>query len=333
MRLQMILLVGLVALFAWFVFRNNSPEWSYFRGQTMGTTYLIACPSQGLSQHAIDSLLRVLNQSLSTYDSHSDISQLNRSDSFFVRSKHLSRVLRLSQDMYQQTAGRFDPTVGSYTEAWGFSHTGSYHSVKNKMGKPKQAMGFDKVNMLGDLVTKPKHLQLDLNAIAKGYAVDVLAMHVEGQQVFDYMVEIGGELRCGGRNAKRKRWRIGIRRPSTARANEPLLKVWMDRKGTAMATSGNYLNYQEMNGIRYGHIFSPQTGRPVQTDLLSVSILSRTCAEADAVATACMTMTLKTAQQWLKTQPHLGAILLYQNAQGDTISWVRTWQDIQIEAL
>ena len=265
---------------------------------------------------AVQALLQEINQSFSTYLPDSNISRLNTQQVLTFEDHHFYEVLSISKTAYTLTKGAFDPTVGALVRQWGFG--GGPERPHMPADSLRTAVGFEKIYFSRKGARKKDpNTYLDLSGVAKGYAVDVIARYLEQRHaIADYMVEVGGEIRCKGRKKNKRTWRIGIEDgTSTADGLRPPAVV-LAHTGYAMATSGNYRNYVEEGGVRYGHIISPTHGAPAQNELLSASIIAPTCALADALATACMVMGLQEALALLQAQPKLAGVLMYRSAAG-----------------
>lgn len=277
-----------------------------FTGMTMGTTFSVKWVAQNAERVAaleeeVNMALLDVNQSMSTYIPDSELSLFNKlpAGSEIDTSEALFFVLSLAQDISHKTSGAFDVTVGPLVNLWGFGPDGRVIKAPkdDEILLLKQRIGFQKLVLDADLkkASKKAALYVDLSAIAKGYGVDVLAGIMEKNGIDNYLVEIGGELRAKGVKPKNKDWRIAIERPvSGERKVQDILSV----SDTGIATSGDYRNYFEENGIRYSHTIDPQTGRPISHQLASVTVLMPTCAEADGMATAFMVMGDKVAYDY-----------------------------------
>ncbi len=261
-------------------------------GQTMGTQYhvtLVAETDADALKAAFDKRLAEINKVMSTYDPESELMQINRAPVAqpLPISDDLAAVLALSLQIYSQTAGGFDVTVGPLVNRWGFG------PVEAK-GKPDEAevatllasVGSDALTLeqadSGWQLVKHKPVFIDLSAIAKGWAVDELAGMLVARGYQDFLVEIGGELRVSGKNARGANWSIAVERPSLAQGG---VQAAIGVSNLAVATSGSYRNYQMYNGVQYSHTIDPSTGQPVTHNMVSITVLADTCAEADALAT------------------------------------------------
>ena len=269
-------------------------------GLTMGTTWSVSLlpDVEGLNPNALKRLLQQrldqINGLMSTYDPASEISRFNTklSDDWFPISAETAEVIRLSRQISQLTNGAFDITVGPLVELWGFGATKRTEHIPG----PKQVsalldrVGYEKLELRENPPAIRKTvptLRVDLSAIAKGYAVDLLAEQLKNQGVNNFLLEVGGEMRLSGQRSDGTPWKIGIEKPQEDLRE---VKTVFPLTATAVATSGNYRNYYDDNGERYSHTIDPVTGRPIRHKLASVTVLDPSCAKADALATAMMVL-------------------------------------------
>lgn len=266
-------------------------------GDTMGTTYhitLVADPadldSTALKQK-IDTRLRGINQSMSTYIPDSELMQLNAAAVAqpLPVSAELFEVLQISREVYELSAGRFDITVGPLVDLWGFGPAPSTNAVPDpaRIDLIRQQMGFDQVELDPGQRTLLRHkaVSMDLSAVAKGYAVDKIAELITAEGFSRYMIEIGGEIRLAGLSPRNGPWRIGVERPDP-QGLEQVAERALELSDMAIATSGDYRNYFEVDGQRFSHTIDPLTGRPIHHRTASVTVLDPSCGRADALATA-----------------------------------------------
>lgn len=274
-----------------------------FRGQTMGTTYMVkVAGSPQIDQQTlrikIDAELRSVNDQMSTYLESSEISQFNQSDSteWFPVSKPFAEVVEAALQISEKTDGAFDITVGPLVNAWNFGTTERTGKVPEQatIDRLKAQMGYQKLEVRVDppaLRKKNSGLQIDLSAIAKGHGVDRVVEMLGELGADAVFVEIGGEVRTRG-DKPGGPWRVGIQLPDAA--NETVMVAHRmlinDDAGNAMATSGDYRNFFEVDGKRFSHTIDPRTGRPVDHRLASVTVVATTCMAADAWATALSVM-------------------------------------------
>lgn len=286
-------------------------------GSVFGTSYSIIYNSDVNFQNQIDSLFQVINKSMSTYISDSDISKLNRNESNEI-DDHFIRVFEESKRIFIETQGVFDPTIGAVVNAWDFGPEGKIANIDSlKIDSLMLNVGFDKVKRADRRIFKPQGTFIDFNAIAKGYGVDVIAQFLKDKNIADYLVEIGGEINASGINSeKQKPWKVGVERPQFD-GTQSILKA-ISIKNEAMATSGTYRKFKtDENGNRYSHIIDAKTGYPSKTNLLSISVIADNCMTADAYATAFKAMGVRAVEEFLKTHPELKVFLIFENDKGD----------------
>jgi thiamine biosynthesis lipoprotein len=275
-----------------------------FSGETMGTTYTVKVarlpPSIDADRLAADveARLEEINRQMSTYRDDSEISRLNRFEDpdWFDVSPELLQVLQRATEVSQATRGAFDVTVGPLVRLWNFGpgrEAAERVPTDEQIQVARQQIGYGKIEIRetppGVRKSQPD-LELDLSAVAKGFAVDQVAEVLLSHGATDYLVEIGGEVRAGGKNVAGQPWRIGVEAPlagvRTVQQVVPLSEM-------AMATSGDYRNFFVVDGKRYSHIIDPRSGRPVEHRLVSVTVLHPSCAAADAWATALLVLGLE----------------------------------------
>ena len=322
-RLYPLVLI-LVVFIVWKIRQQETPPLAEvsFSGTTMGTIgYNIKYFSETGEnyEHEIDSLLKVWNMSMSTYIPGSEISRFNKSDSCFeFESKYFLPVLNMSRTVYELSDGAFDPTVGPLVEAWGFGPQKRMTPDSATVDSLRRLVGFDKIFFDDKKVCKAvPGMHLDFSAIAKGYAVDVVADYLESKGVHNLLVEIGGELLCRGTKNGGQLWRTAIEDPNVEVYERKILAV-VNLTDKAVATSGNYRNYYVRDGRKYVHTINPATGYPIIHSLLSASVFADNCMKADACATACMVLGLDGAKAMMKKDTTLDAFLIYSNDKGET---------------
>ncbi len=288
------------ALFAVTFFRDRPPSgpesavWT-FSGPTMGTAYsvkVVAVDLDDPSKLAIHTAIREavdgVDQAMSTFKPESELSRFNASgtDEFSI-SEDLARVVTTALDVAALSGGALDVTVGPLVDAWGFGPEGLVEPPDDvRLAVLKENVGWQKLVLDQEAQTmfkKTDGLRVDLSAIAKGFAVDKVLVGVMELGFEDAMIEIGGEVRTAGLNERGRPWRIGVERPDE---EDRVVGLAVEISGRALATSGDYRNFREVDGHRISHTIDPRTGRPVGHNLASVSVLADTCIEADAWATA-----------------------------------------------
>jgi len=287
---------------------DSNPSLTSLRlsGGTMGTTYNITVVVEsGTStqvqedlQLKVDAELSLINQLMSTYIVDSDLMLLNAQPTgeWVSISTPLVEILALSVEIGDLTEGAFDITVGPLVEIWGFGAATTQDDVPDAdtLNRLKELTGYQKLklNKLEEKAFKTDDIRLDLSAIAKGYAVDRVAQVLENEGIRSYLVEVGGEIRVNGNSARGKPWRIGIEVPSLMQG-ESQKAIAVTNKG--IATSGDYRNFFEVEGVRYSHTLDPRTGWPVKHQLASVTVIAESSAKADSLATGFSVMGVEKA--------------------------------------
>ena len=258
------------------------------QGSTFSISYLV--PEGVDYRRDIDSILESMDQQMSLWVENSEISALNRGDSLFLSNDFHGVILR-SIYLSELTDGSFDITLAPLIKAWGFS--GGTHKDSINVDSLLNYVGYKGLvaHRPGSMMEKyalPEGYELDVNAIAQGYTVDVVANLMKNVGVSNYMIEIGGEVRCKGTNVRGRKWRIGIEEPTEDRILGQFQTI-VELDSMSLATSGNYRKYwQDENGQKVVHSIDPETGQPVVHNLLSASIIAPHATTADALATACM---------------------------------------------
>lgn len=313
-----IVLVALVFI-VWKFRQSDSIASISISGETMGTTYHITYfdKEERNFKTQIDSLLKVFNKSLSTYLKDSEITEFNTGNSFKFQLPFFLSVLEKSRMVSNLSAGAFDPTVMPLVNAWGFGPGKRMKPDSLQIDSIMQLVGIEKIYFNTDSVWKDDpRVQLDFSAIAKGYGVDAVVEFLKAKGVTDMFVEIGGEVSAKGKNMKLdKPWEVGILNPNSTYEHQSYL-AYAQLENKAMATSGNYFNFYEENGITYSHTIDPNTGYTVQNNLLSASVFAKDCMTADGWATALMVMGLENAKEKLKTLNGIDAFLIYSTDEG-----------------
>ncbi|MCP5171554.1 MAG: FAD:protein FMN transferase [Pseudomonadales bacterium] len=288
---------------------SDSEKYS-FSGSTMGTSYHITVVSgSGVNVSSLsDQVQRRLDQLdniFSTYKPQSELSRLNSTEvgQPFSLSPEMLDVLSLSQELYQATSEAFNPAIGPLVDLWGFGPMPAGEQLPDDDQITERLLMVDFSQLvIGEnesVAIKQRPLQIDLSAVAKGYAVDQVAELLEAKHFHDYLVEIGGELRLSGLNQQNEPWRIGIERPALERGAAQEI---MSLSDTGLATSGDYRNYIDRDGVRYSHTIDPLTGKPVINRLASVTVIHPNAASADALATAFMVMGESKAMQYAESE-------------------------------
>ena len=266
-------------------------------GTTMGTTFSVkyvddssvSLPAIAEVEAEINRLLVEVNRQMSTYIPDSEISEFNRSGSagWFPVSADFVRVMQAAKELAISTNGALDITLGPVINLWGFGNDGRISTPPDKaqLLQLLEQIGHQKIEVQAQppaLRKQSAELSCDLSAIAKGFGVDKIAEYLRSLGLQNYMVEIGGEVRTSGRNQQGFFWRLGVMTPDTPGGVQKVIRL----NEESMATSGDYLNYFEEDGVRYSHTIDPATGYPITHKLASVTVIHESCMIADGLATA-----------------------------------------------
>ena len=284
--------------------RQQEPVRLY--GEAQGTYYSILYydAQQRNFQPQIDSLLAAFDLSASLWVDSSLLRRLNANLTDSLDAV-LDSLLRYSLYINHYTQGAFDCRVGRLVQTWGFSF--------KKRCEPDSAMLADlmkashaavEISPAGRLVKECPATELDFNAIAQGYASDLVARFLASHNIDNYLVDIGGEVIAHGRKADGSPWRVGIERPAEDSLSAPVVETAIPLTDQSVVTSGSYRKYYEKEGVKYSHTIDPSTGRPVTHTLLSASVVEKECWLADAMATAYMVMGLDSAKRFIAAHPN-----------------------------
>lgn len=264
-------------------------------GPTMGTSWsvkVVGLPT-GMTlpqlQQDLAMLLDMVNQQMSTYLADSDISRFNQAEagSWHALPADFYQVLAYSLALARDTNGAYDPTVGPLVNLWGFGPDKATLKApgEDALAAARARIGWQRIELDPQrrAAYQPGNMYVDLSSVAKGFAVDKLADYLGARGLENYLVEIGGELRASGRKPDGSGWRVAVEKPLPGVRD--IARV-LDLTQGAVASSGDYRNFFEQDGVVYSHIVDPRTGRPVDHLTASVTVLADTCMEADALATA-----------------------------------------------
>ncbi|MEX0623828.1 FAD:protein FMN transferase [Saccharospirillum sp.] len=288
----------------------------------MGTSYTVSLVAKESEARALDTEVRTaieeVNLAMSTYLPRSDVSRFNESpvDGWIAVSPMTAEVVSLALEVAEASNGAFDPTVGPLVDLWGFGpkETTDQVPTESDIEAALAMVGWQaiEVDSTANKLRKSAPRQLDLSAIAKGYAVDQVASLLEVRGFENYMVEIGGEMRFSGSKPDNMPWRVAIETPDSEQRS--VYKV-LEVSDGAMATSGDYRNFFEQDGQRYSHTLDPETGYPIRHNLVSATVLGERSVLSDAYATAFMVMGAEDAMT-LAGELDLAVYLIQRDGEG-----------------
>jgi thiamine biosynthesis lipoprotein len=270
----------------------------------------------------IKEAFRAFDNSLSMFNPNSILSAVNANRDTTTNA-YFESMWEEAARVYALSNGAFDITVAPLVNAWGFGFKNSALPSSYQVDSLRQIVGYQKVSLEnGHIKKKDPRIMLDCSAIAKGYGCDVIAKFLRSRGVKNFMVEIGGEIVTSGLNPDRLPWKVGVTKPSDdSLSTSHELQTVLNVTDMAMATSGNYRNFYYKGGKKYAHTIDPKTGFPVQHNILSATVIAKSCAEADAYATSFMVMGLEKAQKVMERRPELMAYIIYSDQNGENAVW------------
>ncbi|MCM1450201.1 MAG: FAD:protein FMN transferase [Clostridiales bacterium] len=301
----------------------DTPQFQYLDGAAWNTTYHVKYEGPETLGDSIQSVFQLIEMSLSPFNDSSLVSAVNRGDSVTADSLFIE-AFQISRWVNGITDGAFDPTLSPLINLWGFgydhSHVDGFEPSDSLVAEALALVGIGDcyIDPLGYVHKKHRATTFNFSAVAKGYGCDLIAGILHRNGVDNYMVEIGGEIALNGFNERGKPWRVMIDAPrEESVGNEGVFIIELTEGG--VATSGNYRNYRNTGHGKIGHTISPRTGRPVQTDILSATVIAPSCAIADALATAVMTMPSDSAVIMLNSIENVKAIIVNMTGDGEDV--------------
>jgi len=297
-------------------------------GYAQGTDYTIKYYAEQplITKIAIDSVLLKIDSSMSLYKPYSLINQFNASNKGVRIDDQFATVMRKSFEIYKNTSGKFDVTVAPLVQAWGFgAQPVQRFPEESDIQLLLKVVGMEKLELKkGNFLKKKKPgVMVDLNGIAQGFSVDVVADFLLSKGVTSFVVEIGGELRIKGVKPDGSLTRIGIEGPALTRDGTPQIRHIAGIKEGAITTSGNYRKFHQNGAKRITHLIDPKTGYPLENQMISVTVFAKDAITADGYDNALMAMDVKEALQFIETRADLEAYFIYHQSDGsvaDTLS-------------
>ena len=315
MRLLLLCLLSSLTL----VFSQPELKQFHIRGFAQGTSYQITyyAKDSTITKAQVTYLLAQLDSSLSIYKPYSLISQFNRSSTGLRVDRHLQKVVKEALKVSRKTDGAFDITVQPLVQAWGFgaapvSTLPDSASVQALL----KCVGAGKIKLRKDhLKKRVPCVRIDVNGIAQGYSVDVLADFLDKKGISNYLVELGGEIRVKGRKPNGEPMAIGIEGPAEDKPYDPypIQKIISLEKG-AVTSSGNYRKFYQSGSRKFSHLIDPKTGYPLDNELISITVWAEDAMTADAYDNALMGMGLEKGLQFTNRQKGLEAYFIYRKA-------------------
>jgi len=312
----------LITVFCSFWSCAPSTPYTRLKGNAFGSYYSIVYRSSEDYRKDIETLLSDYSKAVSRYDSSSELSEFNRRGRITFRSPYLKGLFGKYREIHRVTDRALEPTIMPLVKAWAINTPNAQVVDSTEVDSLLFYVDFEAINVSKDqLVTTKKGQTLDLNAIGEGYGIDLLTDFFIKKGIKNFKIEIGGEMRCHGKNPEGKTWNIGIENPVSSIGAPSSLFATVKLDNCALSTSGSYRQYfTDSLGRKYTHIIDPKTGFPVRHHLLSVSIKAKDGATADGVATACMVMGKEKAIQLIERLPEVEGFLMYEE-DGKVVNW------------
>ncbi|SEP43036.1 FAD:protein FMN transferase [Mucilaginibacter sp. OK283] len=311
--------VFLVLLFC--AFGRQAPLRRFeLKGYAQGTTYSIVyyATDSLVSLNQTDSLLQRFDRSVSLYQPNSLICRFNRSAKGIRMDEAFRMLINHALQISRATGGLVDPTVKPLVDAWGFGVVKATHEPdKEEVKSLLRNVGASKIALKGDFLHKTNPgVQLDLNGIAQGYSVDLLALLLERHHIHNYLVELGGELRVKGRKLGNEPFKVGIEGISGDDLDPAPMRKVIEPGDGAITTSGNYRKHHAAGGKQISHLMNPLTGYPVQNEMISVTVYAKDAITADGYDNGFMAMGLKRTLSFLSKRKDMGAYIVYRRPDG-----------------
>ncbi len=287
-----------------------------FQGAAQGTYYSVTYyDKDGRNlQTAIDSILKAFDQSVSVYQKNSIVSKVNRNEDVELDEWFMENFY-LAQTISEQTNGSLDITIAPLANIWGFGTFEKPDSINPALvDSLKQLVNFRNVTISNKRLVKVNPLmQLNFNAVAQGFSVDVISEYLLSQGIENSLVDIGGEIYARGHKTNNEPWKVGIEIPEENNNDRSYNKI-VSISDFAVATSGNYRKFYEIDGEKYAHTIDPSTGYPSKNQVLSVTVLAPTAGEADSYATAFMVMGVEKSLDFVKSHPQIKIYMVYDDS-------------------
>ncbi|MCK9480435.1 MAG: FAD:protein FMN transferase [Bacteroidia bacterium] len=313
---------------------NRDTGYVEITGETMGSTYVIKLEGEKGLKPRIDSLLSEFSQLFSTYDENAFLYKFNHNTLTDADLQHLTErqckwmtdIFKTSLVIYHKTERAFNPALGPLFRFWGFGDNSKNPDDIDSLviDSMLRYCNYENFSFKGCFPQKPNaNSELNFNAIAAGYATDVIALFFDSLGIENYLINITGELKAKGFNPSGELWQISIEKPADNKEmNAGMFTMELNNK--AMATSGNYRNFFKIDGKKYGHTIDPTTGYPTHNNLLSATVISKSGATCDGLATAFMVMGFEDAKRMILSDSSLDGVLIYES-NGEMKIWI-SWE-------
>ncbi|MCL2682942.1 MAG: FAD:protein FMN transferase [Bacteroidales bacterium] len=291
---------------------QKQPQPVRFSGEALGTYYVVSYYdiNENVYQSEVDSILKAFLFIASLHNPESEINAVNENKDI-VLSPMFQDIFNKAVSISEISDGAFDFTVGPLVRAYGFWNKEREEITDEKIAEYLKFVDYKGIQIVDNrIVKKNPNMKIDFNAIAKGYAVDIVGQFLEEKGIETYLIDIGGEILGKGRKPDGDCWRIGIEKPAETAYSDRDVDTIIELCNAALATSGNYRKYYEKDGKRHSHTIDPKTGKSVEHSLLSVTVRDSETWRADALATAMMVWGVEKSLQMLEKLPGVEAYFI-----------------------
>ena len=283
---------------------SKQPQKINYSGVTQGSYFsIIYYDDENRHFEAeIDSIFKEVDNSVSLWNENSIIRMVNRNEDIIV-NQIFKDNFEWARKASEFSDGAFDATIGPLVSAWGFHYKKELEMTPEMVDSIRQLVDYHKIEIINDKVVKANpNMTLDFNAVAQGYTTDLIGEFLESKGIFNYLVDVGGEIFARGTKPNGEQWTIGIEKPAENFDSERSVQIKINLKDKGIVTSGNYRKYIEKDGVRYSHSIDPKTGYPVEQNLLSATVIADNASWADCLATICMLVGKEKASKLLENQ-------------------------------
>ena len=294
---------------------NRQPKKILLQGEAQGSYYAITYydEQERNFQHEIDSIFHAVDVSVNLWVDTSVISKVNRNEDVTLDSIFVDNF-RIAQEAAALSGGYFDPTISPIVAAWGFSYKHGDSITPQLIDSLKQLVDYRKVRIENGMVVKENPaMTLDFNAIAQGYTSDLIASFLDSRGIKNYLVDTGGEIMARGAKPNGQPWIVGIEKPADNWDSEQVVHTRIALRDKGLVTSGSTRKYVERDGKRYSHCIDPNTGYPVEHQVLSVTVMANSSVWADALASICMVMGMEKSLPLIESMDDVEAYYIYVN--------------------
>lgn len=309
--------IALVLLALFLVSCVHKPQKINYSGITQGSYFSITYYDEEdrTFEADFDSIFREVDNSVSLWNENSIIRKVNRNEDVVV-NQIFKDNFEWARKASEFSDGAFDATIGPLVSVWGFHYKKELEMTPEMVDSIRQLVDYHKIEIIDNKVVKANpNMTLDFNAVAQGYTTDLIGNFLETKGIYNYLVDVGGEIMARGTKPNGEMWTIGIEKPAEKYDSERSVQIKINLKDKGIVTSGNYRKYIEKDGVRYSHSIDPKTGYPVEHNLLSATVIADNASWADCLATICMLMGKEKASKLLEGQG-VEAYLIYVDNDG-----------------